>query len=94
MELKYAKEENKISEDVEKILDQKVQEALAAIAEKKYGQKYWHQGRTVVFVGIGVYGRGLVKAAFGENFVNYLDVFVHPAKKKIRRSKPVSKRKN
>jgi hypothetical protein len=113
MELKYAKDESKKPEEVEKILDQKARVALAAIEKKKYGQRYVHQGQTVVFVGIGVYGRGEVKALFAENSAehsanehsanehsanehsaNYLDVQSSPPKKKVRRGKPVPKRKN
>jgi hypothetical protein len=38
---------------------------LGAIKNKKYGETYKRQGKKLLTVGLGVYGRGEVKALFG-----------------------------
>jgi hypothetical protein len=61
IELKYGCDEI----NVEHALNRLAQNALETIYAKQYGQKYRIPGNTVIDIGLGVFGRGQVKAIFG-----------------------------
>jgi hypothetical protein len=63
MELKYAKDEGQT--DIAPLLEKLARKALAAIKEKRYGDQYRRKGTDFITVGLGVFGRGQVKALFG-----------------------------
>jgi hypothetical protein len=50
--------------NVDEKLNKLAMNALAAIKEKRYGQKYRVPGNTVIDIGLGIYWRGQVKIAF------------------------------
>jgi hypothetical protein len=70
IELKYAKGDGLPKDPegqakVDALLEKLAVTALDAIKEKKYGETYKRQGKKLLTVGLGVYGRGEVKALFG-----------------------------
>jgi hypothetical protein len=70
IELKYEKSDDlpkgpKGQAKVDAKLEKLAVKALDAIQNKKYGETYKRQGIKLLTVGLGVYGRGEVKALFG-----------------------------
>jgi hypothetical protein len=64
IELKYAK--NMGQENVDELLDQLANKALQSISSHDYGGQYRLQGKKFITIGLGVFGRGQVKAVFGQ----------------------------
>jgi hypothetical protein len=63
IELKYGHTEV----NIDRALDKLARNALETISAKQYGQKYRMPGNTVIDIGLGVFGRGQVKAIFDNN---------------------------
>jgi hypothetical protein len=64
MEIKYAKSPGRVG--LAKTLDKLVEQAFIAIKKNKYGASYRLPGQDLVTIGLGVVGRGEVKAVFGD----------------------------
>jgi hypothetical protein len=65
IELKYAPDTEQ--KDVDSLLVELAQEALKAIKEKRYGERYRQAGKNLIEVGLGVWGRGEVKVLFRDS---------------------------
>jgi hypothetical protein len=64
IELKYSKDNRQ--KNVGKVLDRLAKKALKSISSHDYGGHYRLQGKKFVTIGLGVFGRGQVKAVFGQ----------------------------
>jgi hypothetical protein len=62
IELKYAKDEGQ--KDVDQLLAKLALKALETIKTKRYGEKYKLEGKRLIAVGLGIFGRGRARAAF------------------------------
>ncbi|MDR1872517.1 MAG: ATP-binding protein [Deltaproteobacteria bacterium] len=65
IEMKYERLDDKKKSDT--VLNSKANEALKSIHDKNYGEQYRRQGLKVIAVGVGIYGRGEVKAIFDQD---------------------------
>ncbi|MDR2141611.1 MAG: hypothetical protein LBR11_07475, partial [Deltaproteobacteria bacterium] len=64
LELKFAKSEEEA--ELEVALDKLARLGLQTIKEKEYGENYLFKGYDFATIGVGVIGRGRVKAIFGD----------------------------
>jgi hypothetical protein len=64
LEIKFAKSEERA--ELEVALDKLARLGLETIKEKEYGESYRLKGYDFATIGVGVIGRGRVKAIFGE----------------------------
>ncbi|MDR2142408.1 MAG: hypothetical protein LBR11_11605 [Deltaproteobacteria bacterium] len=64
LELKFAKSEE--GAELEVALDKLARLGLQTIEEKEYGESYRLKGYDFAAIGVGVIGRGRVKAIFGD----------------------------
>ncbi|MDR1872515.1 MAG: ATP-binding protein [Deltaproteobacteria bacterium] len=65
IEMKYERLDDKKKSDT--VLNSKANEALKFIHDKNYGEQLRRQGLKVIAVGVGIYGRGEVKAIFDQD---------------------------
>jgi hypothetical protein len=69
IELKCQKKDDSVGNDEDKIqsiLKERVDTAVKAIKEKRYGAKYERKGSKIIDVGLGVYARGRVLAKISD----------------------------